>query len=503
MPTKKILLVYPKLGMPGSLVRHLPLSLLHAAVDSIKRGFEVDIADIRLFPDSWHKVLKEKINSDTFLVGLSVMTGAPIKNALEISRWIKKTFPKIKIVWGGPHATFNGRDIMSEDSVDYVIAGYGSESLSLLAEHLSSPRYELQFESIPGLIFRKDNFIIENSLKPQFENIYYKDIPYFLIESDLDKYGQLDKKERIFSIYSSLGCPYNCSFCSSPAFYKMIQKKYELLPVNDVVDHIEFVKKQYKATYIYFIDDDSFVSSFHIESIIDEINQRKLDIKIGFRGARINEIGSMSDEFLNKLSKAGTNIMHVGAESGSQKILDLIDKNITVKDILNANKKIARQPLIKVAYNWIIGFPGEGLEDLRHTQKLMLQIVKDNPNAIIFMPNKFHPLPGTRLFDVALKYGYQRPSKLEGWIDMEMESDYRPPWLASGIANMINMMQVASFFIDDKLFKINTGNSLRFKLLRFLARLYGPFAKLRMKYGISEFLFEYKIFNWYASRFRI
>lgn len=83
-------------------MQHNPLSLLYAAVDSIKSGFEINIVDVRLCPQTWKEEIASKISpTDTILLGISVMTGTPIKNALEISRWAKSEYPNIRVVWGG------------------------------------------------------------------------------------------------------------------------------------------------------------------------------------------------------------------------------------------------------------------------------------------------------------------------------------------------------------------------------------------------------------------
>lgn len=502
MSRNRILLVYPKMGMHGTLVQHMPLSILYAAIDSIKAGFEIDTLDVRLDPQNWKENLRSRITPDTIIVGISVMTGAPIRNALDISRWVKQNYPEIKVVWGGPHITFNGEDSMSEPSIDYAIAGYGSKPLSQLAIHIRGDNDAPALSSINGLIFRDKEKIVIVPPESSFEFVDYRDIPYHLIEADLNRYGQLDSNERIFSMYSAMGCPYKCAFCSSPAQYKNMKQRYVVLSPQEVVDHIEYVQKKYAATYIYFIDDDSFVNLSHVETIIDEIKRRGIKIGLGFRGARINEIKKMSDEFLSKLADAGTNIMHIGAESGSQRILDMVHKNCTVEDIIEVNRKMARHPEIKTAYNWIVGLPGETIEDLRLTQKLIIKLLKENTAALIFVPNKFRPLPRTELYELALKYGYIKPAKVEDWIDIEADSDYRPPWYTKEIADTINMMQVTSYFIDKKILKVKTGDTFKFKLFRFLARLYTPLAVLRVKYGISKLLVEYKIFSLYNATHR-
>ncbi|MFH1060054.1 MAG: radical SAM protein [Pseudomonadota bacterium] len=502
MPKNRILLVYPKLGMSGSLVRHLPLSLLYAAVDCLKNGYEIDILDIRLEPGHWRERLRQLLKADVLLVGISVLTGSPIINALEISRLVKEVRPDLQVVWGGPHATFNSREVLSEPSVDYVVSGYGSKSLWRLASHLNGDVGSASLAEIGGLSYRSQGQVVTVAPEPSFELIDYRDIPYHLIEKDLDRYGQLDSRQKIFPLYSALGCPYQCAFCSSPAQYRPMKVKYVTLPVAQVVDHIEFVNRVYGADYIYFIDDDSFVNLEHVDAVISEITRRGINVKLGFRGARINEIMKMSDDFLNRLAKAGTDIMHIGAESGSQRILDLINKNCTVDNIVEVNRKMARHPEILAAYNWIVGLPGESCEDLRLSQQLMLKLVKENPRALIFIPNKFRPLPGTKLYDLALANGYQKPERLEQWANTEAEGDYRAPWYSDEQAANIDMMQICSYFIDNKVFKVTVGNTFKYKLIKLAAKFYSPIARFRLKNGYSKYLIENYIFRWAARRYQ-
>jgi len=498
---KNIILVYPKMGPSGSLVQHMPLSILYASVDTLKAGYDVHLIDVRLNPNSWEQDMLTAINEYTLCIGISVITGTPIKNALEITQWTRNQFPQLPIVWGGPHATFNALEILSEKAIDYVIKGYGSKPLSQLVEVFNHQSYQ-NLNKISGLAYRKNGSPYQVPPENCFEKINYNDIPYHLIKKNLNKYGQLDSDLKIFSIYSAMGCPYRCAFCSSPAQYKNMKKKYDPYSTQEVVDHIEFVYLTFKANYIYFIDDDSFVCLDRIDKIIDEINKRKIKVKLGFRGARINEIKKMSDDFLQKLATAGTDILHIGAESGSQKILDLIRKDCTIKDIIDVNKKLARHPEIKCAYNWIVGLPGETLEDLKQTRLLMLRLIKDNPNALIFIPNKFRPLPGTELFDIALQKGYQPPQHLDDWAKIEAESDYHPIWYTPEQIQHIRMMQVTSYFIDNKINKVETGKTFKYRFISCLASLYTPIARIRLKHGFSKLLFEHKIFNFAMKYFR-
>jgi radical SAM superfamily enzyme YgiQ (UPF0313 family) len=346
---------------------------------------------------------------------------------------------------------------------------------------------------VHGVSFRRGGKVIQNGVGDKtFEFIPHQEIPYHLIP-DYTQYGQLDQDKLIFSMYSVHGCPYKCSFCSSPAQYSTIEgKKWIPFESSEVVDHIEYVVKTYGANYVYFIDDDSFPKLSHVEGIVDEIRKRDLHVGLGFRGARINEIKRMSHEFLSKLAAAGTNIMHIGAESGSNTMLELIRKDCTVDDIIECNLKLAQHPEIMVGYNFIMGLPGETLGDLKKTRDLMLRLVEDNPHCIIFIPNRFRPLPKTELFELSARdWGYQPPKSLDEWSNIEVEGSYALPWHTPEITRFCNLLVIGAYFIDNKIEKTTEGKSLLYKTARLINRLYRPIAIWRVRNGYDRFLVEY------------
>jgi radical SAM superfamily enzyme YgiQ (UPF0313 family) len=193
---------------------------------------------------------------------------------------------------------------------------------------------------------------------------------------------------------------------------------------------------------------------------------------------------------------AGTNIMHVGAESGSNRILSLIKKNCTVEDIIDCNKKLARHPEIMVGYNIIMGLPTESLEELMMTRDLIVKLVQDNKRCIVFAPNKFRPLPDTELFQISVRdWGYAEPKTLSDWANIEVEGDYSSPWMTKTMKRFCDLMLVGSYFIDRKAIKVAKGSTLAEKAIRFLDYLYGPLARIRFRKGIYQALVEYDIYN--------
>ncbi len=495
-----VVMIQPNTSLTGSFIRMLPLGVLYASSKIIKDGFSVDILDTRVVRSSWKEKLAGMIKDDTLVVGLSVMSGYSIIESVKISRFVKEKWPAVKVVWGGPHPTFSPDDVLLESAIDFAISGYGAEPFRQLMQNLINSEQALPFEQINGLSWRDENGLVHiNKATNSFEFIHYEDIPYDLIENFQD-YKHIDTDEKVFPMYSVMGCPYKCSFCSSPAQYSNIKKKWEQYPLEEIVEHIKFVKEKYGATFVYFIDDDSFVNLKHVEGIIDQLNEDKIKIKLGFRGARINEIIKMSDQFLEKLAAAGTNTMHIGIESGSNRLLKLMKKNTTVEQIVKVNQKLARHPEITVFYNFIVGYPTETLEETKQTRDLILRLVQDNPTCCVIPLNKPRPLPGTELYELAVSFGYQGPKTLEGWGEYDVESsDYRVEWLTEEHNKFIRMMFLCMYFIDNKILQLSKGRSLKYTFLKIMAALYKPVATFRFKYGIDKLLIEdifYSFFNW-------
>lgn len=494
MKPNKLILIYPHMGLSGNFVRHTPLSLLYASMDAIEQGFEVELLDNRFHIEDWKEELEKKISDPSVLaVGVSVMSGKPIQNAVEVSEEVKRLRPELPMIWGGPHTTFYPETAFDfTESCDYVISGYGSESLAQLLGAISRAE---QPENIAGLYMREGEGLKFWPALKEFEYVDYRRIPYHLID-DYSKYGQLEDNNIIFSMYSVYGCPYKCTFCSTPAQLNGFKRRWEKLPVEEVVDHISYLVKEYHASYIYFIDDDSFVNLKHVESIIDEINRRGLKVQLGFRGARINEIKKMTDQFLDKLAEAGTNIMHIGAESGSNRILELFKKDCTAEDILECNRKLARHPKITAGYNFIIGVPTETLEDLKKTRDLILRLIEENPSAIIFIPNRFRPLPGTELFDLATSnWEYKSPKTIEDWVEIEVEGDYQAPWDQAETKRFCDLLILGSYFIDNKIFKVTEGNNLLYRFLRLASYIYTPISNWRFRNGVTFFYVESSLYQ--------
>ncbi|MBI4678128.1 MAG: B12-binding domain-containing radical SAM protein [Elusimicrobia bacterium] len=492
------LLIYPQLGSMDSMVVDLPLSVLYAAAESVKRGYRVRILDLRLEGERWRSEVDDCLREGVRLAGVSVMTGNPLKHAREISLFIREKSPSTRVVWGGPHPTVLP-DTIQEPYIDFLVRGYGSCALAELIERLQAGAQD--YTGVKGLSYKRDGQAVHNPRSGLFEVIGFRDIPYGLLDVMSSKYARSFSKSRSFPIFSSIGCPYRCSFCVHPTIYAEINgPKWRPLDEDEVLDHIEHILKNYSTDRIVFIDDTSFPDLARMRRLFEGILRRGIRATLEFRGARINEIDRMDDAFLELMTRAGGSMIMVGVESGSDNVLKNLQKGVTRNQILRANRKLARFP-ITAHYNFIYGTPGETYEDLLETKDVALQLLRDNPNAYFGFGGDWKPIPGTRTLAVAeAEYSYQPPRTMDEWIEMDSSDAERKiayPWYTRRHNNLIKLMQVSSFVIDDKIIKESAGNkSLLFRMLRLFSRIYKPIALFRLRHDLHQCPVEYEAWRW-------
>lgn len=487
-------LVYPRLGSFANVIVDLPLSILYAASHAVKAGHEVRLLDLRVVEGDWREALRPHLDAGVRLLGISVMTGLPLKNARDISCFVRQHYPGVKICWGGPHCTVLPETI-EEPYVDYLVRGYGSQALERLLSALKGGGSDLG--EIAGLSYKRQGQAVHIDRSSEHEMISYRDLPYDLLDVDSPSYQRVYMRQKMFPVFTAIGCPYQCSFCVHPTMYRVIAgKKWMPFPEDEIIGHLKMLIERYGATHISIIDDTSFPDLKRMRSLFERIIAEEIKLTLEFRGARINEIDRMDDEFLELMVKAGGHLLMVGVESCSDRVLKHMQKGISKEQILRANRKLARHPGLTAHYNLIYGTPGETYEDLVETKDVVLQMIADNPQAYFGFGGDWKPIPGSRMLDAARQYpGFQEPRSIDDWIAMDSsDADHKivHPWYTRRHNNLIKLMQVGSFFIDDKIIKETSANQTPlFKTIRALARIYKPVALARLKHNLHQGLLEY------------
>jgi anaerobic magnesium-protoporphyrin IX monomethyl ester cyclase len=507
MKNLDILLIFPKLGSLDNLVRDIPLSVVYAATQSVKAGYKVKIMDLRCCPDTWEQEVSEILDQGCHLVGVSVMTGNPIKKGLEISEFIKSKYD-VPIVWGGPHPTLSGGETLENELIDFVIQGWGSEPLYNLIKKVKDDIGE--YKDITGLGYKENGEIILNEFPPNQEMLDYKDIPYHLVDVDSEAYTRSFTEEVMFPIFSSVGCPYSCTFCITPAVSKLIEgKKWVPYEVEQVLGHMELLHEKFRVDRFVFYDDDTFVNLKRMRELLETFVERGMNKKYGleFRGVRINEIDKMDKDYLDLLVEARTKKILMGVESGSNRVLKRMKKVITAEQILRANKKLADYPSLRPHYNFFCGTPGETYEDLVKTKDLVVQLLEDNPYAEIGFGFDWKPLPGSEMTDQAIKeYGLKIPTDLAGWAEVDSYDSAEQvvyPWYTEQIKKIIKLLQITGIVLDKKKFMLQASTlppNLQ-PIAVFLGDMYRPLLQMRLKSNNTALLVEHFLMNLFIKLF--
>ncbi len=489
---KGILLIYPRLGPYDRVIKDMPLSLIYASRVAQREGFSITVIDQRLLSD-WREVIREELKKNPVLVGLSVMTGKPIKHALEISQFIKDN-SSIPVVWGGIHPTIMPEQTLANKNIDIVVKGEGEVALCKIAKSILGGKNNLS--AIQGISFKDRGGMVHNEISPRidFSDLLLPD--YDLV--NFSDYARFESEERFFSVITSRGCPHRCGFC-----YNVPSDKncWQSEPVEKTIDHMQLIIDKYQPTCFSVIDSDFFVDLKRAIELFTAIEKRGWKVSFDFRGVRVDEIYRADDELLFLMQRIGVEHLHIGAESGSQRILDLMQKGIKVEQIIELNRRLKNFKGIVPTYNFFSGIPTETKDDLKCSTKLIIQLIKENPDCLISAYNRFTPYPGTALFDLAIEYGLKAPESLEDWtgFDQSKFSNYSP-WLSKEREKLLDMFYLTTFFIDKKIQTLFVSKKLKYKILRLIALLYRPIARFRLKKHFTLFFAEIKLKSIFERR---
>ena len=387
----RVLLLYP--AADEEQLKMLPLSLLYVARPLLEDGIDVEVLDQRFEPDFFNK-LRQSITPDLICIGISCITGPQIEQVVRISEFIKKT-TKTPVVLGGPHPTLLPEQTLESPFVDYVVMGNGEVPFLNLVKAL---RGNAPVEGLPNVGYKENGRAVTR--KGFVPEMTVRKIPYHLVS----RYG----RPWTVPILSSYGCPYHCTFCVE----KVLHPTFCEIPLSDVVYVVEEALRLRPET-INFIDDNFLVNKKRFIELFSLCRQKGLDFLWVCTG-RVDAVLGMDDETLRFLKQTGLLAVYFGIESGSPRMLKLINKGIEPEMVLKLNLRL-RQEGITPHYSFMAGLPTETQDDLQETMKLMNRLKDENPKAFIWKINQYTPYPGTELFDLAVQNGFKPPEKFEEW----------------------------------------------------------------------------------------
>ncbi|RMD98293.1 MAG: radical SAM protein, partial [Calditrichaeota bacterium] len=378
----------------ASMQPYAPLGTLFAASYLRQQGYRVGLFDSMLArgPDDLISVLEQHrpkmvvFHEDNFN-WLSKMCLTRMREAcFEMMKHVKKHLGAgIPVVVAGSDAT-DHQELYFEKGADYVIIGESEQTLTELANYLlgHSPA---PLEQIAGLALKTGHTIHRTAPRGFIKNLDLLPMPAWDL-IDIERYRQAWRRKHGYysiNLVTTRGCPFKCNWCAKPIY----GNRYNCRSPENVVEEMVWLKRHVQPDHIWFADDIFGLKPGWVEHFGELVEAAGVVIPYKIQ-ARVD---LLSEEVVQGLKKSGCKTVWVGAESGSQKILDAMEKGTTVEQIYAATRRLRRHG-IEVCFFLQFGYPGESDEEIEKTLQMVRECQPDDIGISVS-----YPLPGTKFYE--------------------------------------------------------------------------------------------------------
>lgn len=369
----------------------LPIGIAYIAASLHVHGHSVSYFDMALY-ENGSSVLLEHVAKNNFdLIGLNGFIGKAYLDAyIDIVGRLKMRSPGSKIVLGGPMASAIPEILLRLSRADIVIIGEAEETILKVCECF---RKFLSFDGLQGVGYRDGEDIkidYDQSLLVDLDRYSISSVAHlFPVRSYRD---HLYKANKCFSIIASRGCYSKCAFC-----WVTRGKQMNYRSVKSVIDEMDFFYDNYGIDRFNFVDDNFLNDTDRIMQFCESLlcKEKKYKWRFQARVERFNE------DLVRIMVRSGLFGVSFGLESGSQKILDEMKKNFTVRDSENAIR-IAKKYDLSITASFIIGMPSEDIDTFGETKKFISSHVGENFEYKVFY---LSPAPCTPIYEYAKHKG--------------------------------------------------------------------------------------------------
>lgn len=383
----KIALVQPNMKCIGGTAIP-PFGLMCVGGILKKSGYEVKLFDRSMDFFVFSKLKKFKPD----IVGISALTGPDLIDVIKIAKKVKSFFgDSFPVVMGGVHVSSLPEQTLENPYIDYIVINEGEYSF---LEFIKTLEKRGDISKVRGVGFKKNGKIIITKKRPLIKNL--DALP--LLQWGLINYKKYFKFDVI--LITSRGCPYRCKFCYNLFFNK---GRWRGMSAKRVIKEIRNIEKLTNNKNLAFHDDNFTADKKRVYKILDYLSpEYRLFIE-----TRVNYI---DEEFLSHFKKFKSVWFSFGVESGSQRVLNNMNKGITVKQIKNAFD-LCNKYKFKTTASVIFGSPTETKEEVAQTLKLLKRI---KPTRYTY--NIYTPFPGSPWYNEIIKKGlFNPPRTMEEW----------------------------------------------------------------------------------------
>jgi radical SAM superfamily enzyme YgiQ (UPF0313 family) len=400
-----------------------PLGLLYLSAFLEENKFEHHLFDSTFSSEEkWLSFMQEK-QPDVIALYTNLMTKVKL---LSLIKKLKSdpNLANTKILMGGPDVTYNWENYLTHGA-DFLVIGEGEETFLEFCQTFYGDK---KYSSIPGLAFlNQEGGMVKNQPRIKIRNVDELPMPNRkrINLEDYLQVWQTHHGKRTVNVSTQRGCPYTCQWCSTAVYGQSYRRRNPKL----VVDEIEHLIEEYQIEAIWFVDDVFTVSHKWIDAFVEEMQARnlKIDFECISRAERMNE------DIIRKLKSVGCFRIWIGAESGSQRIIDLMDRKVEIKNVremMQLTKKIG----VETGTFIMLGYPTETKEDITQTIDYLKAANPDH-----FTITLAYPIKGTGLYEQIEPIITEKPA-WESSTDREIDfkRTYPRPFYDFAIRKVVN-----------------------------------------------------------------
>ncbi len=377
MQSKKVLFFFPAFSSTEATA---PLGILAVATPLLRAGYEVKIIDSTITPGFQQRVLEEL--KDSLCLAVSLVTGPMIRETVQIAKAAKALYPEKPVILGGWHPSLLPDQTLACKYVDVVVNGQGEDALLEVVQHIEAGE---SLKGIAGVGYKDQGGLVFNTPRPLKPIRELPSKAYHL--ADFDAYEKVCGRR--WAMYtSSLACPFNCAYCTNEGLYG---RQWNALDADQVVEEMTGLVTRYRLKLLWVVDDNFLVDRTRAVKIGEGLVRSGVKFDWSIQ-ASTNLVTRLTLEELKLLQRAGLSQIAQGADSGSPKVLHLMNKDFQKLSTIYEAADLLSRAGIRPSFNMIFGFPGEGDAERRESMRLVMNVCRRYPTAE-FWTNIFTPYP--------------------------------------------------------------------------------------------------------------
>lgn len=378
----------------------------------IERGYTFKILSLAFLKDYSIRGLIEELGKFEFRAICMTTTADSIRYVYDICNKVKKAYPSVPIILGGPQASYDDIHVMEKCSCDFIIRNEGDyKNVDIMEEYYSNKEYS----NIPGITWRKNGKTISNpsgrpldinSLPTPYYQILYDPKlwvrPNGLSEKDFP--DQLNKiRESYVFFMTGRGCPNKCSFCVEGNAGNIYRFRNVDKLKEDLISFLDNTGHKYVA-----IADDTFTSSLNrVRKVCSMFKEVQKERPFTWYCEGRVDVLTRHPEIIDIMVDAGLVALQIGVESGSQDVLDIYNKRITIEQIRNVILYTRKYPTLRIFGNIILGNPHETKGQLMDSLAVIDELVKLSHFKLEISTSILTPFVGTPIRSNSKEYGIE------------------------------------------------------------------------------------------------